>query len=389
MKRRKIRLESKIVFILFLLMLCLIGVVIAKKTYLQLGVQRWQLWTFAGLLLFIYIMYLKFRTQTVERFIIDEKIKTHTLVESLPQAVVILDRDGKIITANKKALGVLGLDPASSVGGEFAELFIHKEKLSQTSYGKFPMQIKGGARCNLTLAPLGGADIKIAILEEELPQPPETTTRRVAKKDYTEFFTNIYETVRNLQKEAHLLSEEGRKNLSRLLILARKSLNIPTRVDKVVEGISKSPTELKECLEQIFESLSPLLRSKAINIDLQEKGQKGPVNVDPRLIKRAFEEVIFNAISYSKEGSSVKVLIEGATSDVTISVTDSGLGISQEEFSRIFDDGYVGAEQFAETRFGRGVGLYLARRIAELHGGSIWIESKKGLGTRVSINLPR
>jgi signal transduction histidine kinase len=390
MKRTKIRLEAKIVFVILILMLAIIALVVIKGTYKDLGIETWQLWTFAGILLFIYIMYLKFRTQTVQRFIIDEKIKTHSLLDSLPQPVVILDEEGKIVTANPKAVDLLGIHPIDSIGLNFAEVFTETKKSLETSYGRFLVEIKKtSTRCSVTFTPISGTKGRIAVLEPEVSQSQETTARQIAKRDYSEFFTNIYAAARELQKEHENMSGEGKKNLARLLVMARKALNIPTKVEQEIGTISKTNIDLEKCVKETFHTLAPLAQAKEIKTIVETRGEKALINADPKLLKRVFEEIIFNAISYSNEGGLVNVSIEPTLGDVTVSIRDSGIGISQEEFSKIFDDGYVGAEQFVETRFGRGVGLYLARRIIEAHGGSIWIESKKGLGTRVSFNLPR
>ena len=112
-------------------------------------------------------------------------------------------------------------------------------------------------------------------------------------------------------------------------------------------------------------------------------------SIDRDLVLRAMEEILVNACTYSAEGGSVKVEVSGAEKEISIRVTDSGVGIPQEEFSQVFDEGFVGSNQVKEGEGGQGVGLALVRKVVEAHGGSVWVESEKGRGTRISLTIPR
>ena len=100
----KKRAEAKIVFILFLLVeLLIIALVVMKGKYKQLEIEPWQLMAIGGGFLVIYVFYLKFRTQTVEQHVVDEKVKTSVLIEALPGGVVVLDEEGLVVSINQKA----------------------------------------------------------------------------------------------------------------------------------------------------------------------------------------------------------------------------------------------------------------------------------------------
>ena len=101
------------------------------------------------------------------------------------------------------------------------------------------------------------------------------------------------------------------------------------------------------------------------------------------------EEILLNACTYSKEGDAVRVEVQGGDEQVLLRVTDPGVGIPLEELSKVFDAGFVGSNQVPDAEGGSGMGLALAQRVVNTHGGTIWIESQTGRGTQISLTLPR
>lgn len=108
----------------------------------------------------------------------------------------------------------------------------------------------------------------------------------------------------------------------------------------------------------------------------------GPVEVDADQVKQVLWNVVLNGLQAVKENG--KIVLSTALEDGTakLIVRDDGRGIPREELSRLF-------EPFQTTkRDGMGLGLAIAHRIVEAHGGRIAVESEEGKGTRVEISLP-
>ncbi len=98
-----------------------------------------------------------------------------------------------------------------------------------------------------------------------------------------------------------------------------------------------------------------------------------------------------NAVNYSPSGSEIVVetAADATTNMVLLSVTDQGIGIATEYHAKIFDQFYrVDNEERVEMK-GRGLGLYISRRLVEMQGGQIWVESEVGKGSRFSFTLPK
>lgn len=116
-----------------------------------------------------------------------------------------------------------------------------------------------------------------------------------------------------------------------------------------------------------------------------------PIRMDVGLISKVVSNLLDNAVKYSPEGSVVTIEThesEEHPSFVEISVTDTGMGISKEEQSRIFEKFYRSKNEVTQKTKGTGVGLYLSRYFVELHKGLLVIDSVEGKGSMFTILLP-
>ena len=112
------------------------------------------------------------------------------------------------------------------------------------------------------------------------------------------------------------------------------------------------------------------------------------VNLDNDHIREIVNNLVENAIKYTPTGEVV-VDVAGDDEHVTISVKDSGIGIPNEDIPHLFQKFYRVNNKETHDIGGTGLGLYLSRRLAEMMGGRIWVESKHGEGSTFSVELPR
>lgn len=109
---------------------------------------------------------------------------------------------------------------------------------------------------------------------------------------------------------------------------------------------------------------------------------------DPVLIRRVLDNLIDNAQKYSDADTPIGVTVQTLGSEIVMSVSDRGIGIASEDLPRVTQPFFRTDRSRARKTGGLGLGLSLARRIAEAHGGMLNIESQIGVGTRVHITLP-
>ena len=145
---------------------------------------------------------------------------------------------------------------------------------------------------------------------------------------------------------------------------------------------------------RIIDACVSLMRDRAngaeLRLSTKTEGHLPPLVADPTRIKQILLNLISNAIKFTRPGGSVLVTGRHATDvGVVFEVRDTGVGMTPDEIDIALEPfGQVDASPAREHE-GTGLGLPLARRLAELHGGSLHIDSEKGCGTTVAVTLPR
>jgi signal transduction histidine kinase len=124
-----------------------------------------------------------------------------------------------------------------------------------------------------------------------------------------------------------------------------------------------------------------------ITLDVKVDGKLGDYNGDERKIKQILLNLLSNAVKFTPEGGRITISARQTNGSVEISVSDTGIGIAEEDQPRIFEEfRQVGNE--SKKVEGTGLGLTLAKKFVELHGGRIWVESEVGKGSKFTFTLP-
>jgi signal transduction histidine kinase len=138
--------------------------------------------------------------------------------------------------------------------------------------------------------------------------------------------------------------------------------------------------------------LQPLAEKREVTLELDAALALPDAWIDTIQMKRVFHNIISNAISYSRRKTTIRVSLyttdqdNGTESSLMIEVSNFGKGIPADELPRIFDKYYSISRKFKQI--GTGLGLYISKRIVELHGGKIWAISEPDKETRFFISLP-
>ena len=171
---------------------------------------------------------------------------------------------------------------------------------------------------------------------------------------------------------------------SQLLVLARSERIVPGAPDTERIAVSR----LGE--RAILACPAELRPRVALSLAVRGAGQPehaGEVWCRPELLVRALANLLENAAKFTPEASPIELRIEPEGGTVRFSVTDRGPGMSAEEARHAFDRFW--RADAARSTPGRGIGLSIVRRIAELHGGRATLHSAPGRGTTVTIEIPR
>jgi signal transduction histidine kinase/putative methionine-R-sulfoxide reductase with GAF domain len=125
-----------------------------------------------------------------------------------------------------------------------------------------------------------------------------------------------------------------------------------------------------------------------INLDVTIDERLGDFVGDERKIKQVLLNLLSNAVKFTPEGGRIGIKARQADGSVEISVSDTGIGIAPEDQAKIFEEFRQVGGDYAHKTEGTGLGLTLAKKFVELHGGRIWVESEVGKGSIFRFSLP-
>ena len=181
-------------------------------------------------------------------------------------------------------------------------------------------------------------------------------------------------------------------------ILARQLKNLTRLVDDLLDverlahgrlTLQKRRVAVNNIVNAALENCRPNLTSRGHRLNVTTSQQSLFVEGDPLRLAQILSNLLDNALKYTSEGGTIDVVVEESGQEVRLHVRDSGVGITPEVLPRIFDLYFQGEPMRGSEKSGLGVGLNLARRLAEMHGGTVTASSAGlGQGTEFVVRLP-
>jgi two-component system sensor histidine kinase BaeS len=151
----------------------------------------------------------------------------------------------------------------------------------------------------------------------------------------------------------------------------------------------QNATELGEFVSAEIASVQNRCQEKRISIDAELPIGLPLVFIDRDRIRQVLHNLIDNALRYTKAGGAIKIgASHKARGWVTVYVSDSGSGIAPEDLPHVFDHFYKVDRSRHRGHGGAGIGLAMVKQLVELHGGKVWVESRKGKGSTFFFTLP-
>jgi two-component system phosphate regulon sensor histidine kinase PhoR len=190
-----------------------------------------------------------------------------------------------------------------------------------------------------------------------------------------------YTSPKTVQEYARLLSSEATRlsnSIDNLLTYARYS----TAAASTTALADIEPAEL---VEDALQGLRPALANQKFDLVIDVPPDLPHVSVDRPAMIQALDNIVDNAMKYSTTEKHLAVSATANGKTVTLTVRDRGTGIASKDLSRVFERFYRGGNA---TVSGSGLGLPIAKRIVESHGGRIDVRSALGTGTEVDVTLP-
>ena len=179
---------------------------------------------------------------------------------------------------------------------------------------------------------------------------------------------------------------ELRAEVERLATLVNDLFTL-ARADSDGRAFTPVRVQLDEIVLEAVTTAGWIASRREISLDVSE-AEEAVIDGDPALLRQLVMILLDNAIKFSHPGGSVEISVRAESGAATIAIQDEGVGIASADVPRVFDRFYR-AESARGTTAGAGLGLAIAKWIADVHGAEVTIAPAPGRGTHVSVRFPR
>lgn len=327
-----------------------------------------------------------------------QKEKLNSIIHSLQEGLLVLDKQGRIIHANESFWRVAGTQPTE---GKLYWQAIRNPRLAEllkkvgTEKRNFMEELTLGDRifmCSVT--PLEGGEEIVSIFHD-------ITEIKNIEKIKKDFVINVSHELRTpltaIKGYAETLRKEveatpGKKyveiierNTNRLINIVNDLLLLSSLEEK--PALELEDIDLRDFLENVLKIFDQRLKDKRLSLVADVKENLPTIKADSFKLEQMLVNLLDNAIKYTDHG---EIAISAGVQEnrVRIQVRDTGIGIPKENIPRIFERFYVVDKSRSRKSGGTGLGLSIVKHIVFLHQGTIGIESIPGEGTTVTVTLP-
>ncbi|MEK7571219.1 MAG: ATP-binding protein [Patescibacteria group bacterium] len=350
-----------------------------------------------------------------------EKVKDEAVIASIGDGVLVTDAQAHIIVMNKGAEEILGLQLSAIKNKTVFDSFqLYDKEDKEVPVEQRPMSIvlqTGKKVENVYTHHQQNGDVAFVhfsanpvILGEKIVGViaiiRDVTEQKAIDRMKTEFISLASHQLRTplsavrwfsemlLQGDAGKLNDEQQDftrniydSIERMIDLVNSLLNI-SRIESGRIIIDPKPTDLKEMVEGVLKELEQLILKKELHCVVSVNENLPKINIDPRLIRQVYLNLLTNAIKYTEKGGDVNVFISRKGEEIISQITDTGLGIPKLQQGRLFEKFFRADNAAQKETVGTGLGLYLVRIILESSQGKIWFASEEGKGTTFWFSLP-
>ncbi len=169
--------------------------------------------------------------------------------------------------------------------------------------------------------------------------------------------------------------------------LVEDLLNI-SRIEAGRLEVSVQSFDLDKLIQEVIGHLEPRYQAKSIRIRYKASPELIRLRADRNKLERALTNIIDNAIKYTYDGGTITIATQIKNDTVAVTIKDSGVGIKPEHIGHIFEKFYRENNPLSIKEGGSGLGLYISRKLVELHGGTITAASQPPHGSTFTLTLP-
>ena len=342
--------------------------------------------------------------------------RVNTILESVPDALIVSDRDRRLVLMNPEAEKLLGKKAQSLKGHPLDELFRDpvlldvvsgepaREERIRVAYVDLPHPDLDGIRhfqaISSSVQGRSGDDGGVVTLLRDITKEREVDRMKsefiaIAAHELKTPLTSIigYADLLMREKELGPFSEEQRQDF--LAYIQQKGDVLEHLVDDLL-NLGRIETGRAIMLDTQPCDLTALIRSLIPHHQRETDRHRFEVDLPPEAVilkvdrgkmEQIFDNLLNNAVKYSPNGGRIRISGESLETDFQLRIEDEGIGMTAEQVERVFEKFY--RANYQDTAVGGlGLGMSIVRSLVEAHNGKIWVESEPGRGTRVFVRLP-
>jgi signal transduction histidine kinase len=337
----------------------------------------------------------------------EEKRILDAIIARMPEGLIVTDAEGRVLVMNATAYALLDLhdnpmreDRASVMKAlpspaERSQPFAPGEDRTLLS--------RSGRRIQVSTAPITDEEGKwlgcVRVLHD-------ISEQREISHQQTEFFSLVTHELRvpltSILGFTSLLLGGGQGDVTQeqsksLKVVQRQAERLATLINNLLDvsrieaghlQLEQEPVPIDEIAEGVMDDLRPQAQEKQIRLHLKVASRPCIAYGDYERLTQVFANLLSNAIKFTPEEGSVTVILTPQSNDVLVEVSDTGIGIPQDELGRVFDKFYQVRRSAERKNSGTGLGLAIVQGIVEAHGGKVWVKSGEGQGTQFFFTIP-
>jgi signal transduction histidine kinase len=345
-----------------------------------------------------------------------EKSRIRTIIESLPNGIMVTNSNGMVALLNPSLLQHLQLDPGLTAGEPVGDYLQDKElcdlilKISKGEYidsndiPTYELAMPDNKYLMARVRPIFGeqrecigavvnfVDISTMKTLEHLKSEFVAKVSHELRSPLSTIHEQLAQVLKDFGSEG---SEDDQYMLSRakektngLISLIGDLLDL-SRIESGMLAQEVTDVNLDDLLKNIVNFLNTRADNKQQSLTMEAPAEPVPtLKADPVALESLFGNLISNAINYTQEGGTINVKIEDIGTDLKVTVSDNGFGIDEKYLDKIFDRFYRVKNDKTRYITGTGLGLPIVKSIVDELKGSISVKSKPGFGTTFSVLLP-
>ncbi len=356
--------------------------------------------------------------QMSSKLLIYKNNRIDAILQNFPDAIMVIDAAGEVSYVNGKIKRLLGVDSEEVMGKNVREWCKDPQILSlltfsdaksnmRTNQDTIEFKSEDGTETSLQFAvyPLFVPNDESRILGR-LVVVRDVSEHQEMRKKQTEFVAHIAHELKTPLNVLSMYSEslltEGMDNadyrVEAVNVIHDEVERLSTLINNLLAinqyelgGVvaQRKPVRLHELLEDAFQNVAQSRGDKDLEFDLDIPREMSLVSIDKDLFRIAINNLLTNAIKYSKPGGKVSLIATDEKDSIKIRIRDEGYGIDPQDQKYIFDKFFRSNAEPIRNQEGHGLGLSLARQIIRMHHGELSFTSQLDRGSEFVITLER